>query len=170
MQPLSPTSPPSTPKGHLPELILQKSRDQGSDLLQICLAYPKVTKPLVSSKGKKSSNSPSKVLHLAAQHLILAQEPVVLQGQVVLCWARGALLILLWEQLRPVPPSSWQGSGTCVQRHLAQQTPRGVAAAGSAAPLPSPCPPHQRCYSPAPPSGSPASRGAGEKERKERER
>lgn len=33
--------------------------------------------------------------HLAAQHLILAEESIVLQGQLILCWARGALFILL---------------------------------------------------------------------------
>lgn len=39
--------------------------------------------------------------HLAAQHLVLAEEPIVLQGQLILCWARGALIILLWKQLIP---------------------------------------------------------------------
>ena len=40
--------------------------------------------------------------HLAAQHLVLAQEAVVLQDQLVLCRARGPLVILLREQLLPV--------------------------------------------------------------------
>ena len=53
----------------------------------------------------------------------------------------------------------------------AWQTPRSVAtSAQSPFPnAPSPCPPHQGSYLPAPPSGSPASQGAGEKKRKQRE-
>ena len=47
---------------------------------------------------------------------------------------------------------------------------RGDHRLGHPSPDPaSPCPPHQGCYLPAPPSGSPASQGAGEKERKQRE-
>lgn len=52
--------------------------------------------------------------HLVAQHLVLAQEPVVLQGQLILCRAWGPLVILLWEKLLPVLPTLWQGSGICV--------------------------------------------------------
>ena len=53
----------------------------------------------------------------------------------------------------------------------AWRTPRGVASSAQPPflnPL-SPCPPHRGSYLPAPPSGSPASQGAGEKKRKQRE-
>lgn len=36
-----------------------------------------------------------KLRHLAAQYLILAEEAIVLHGQLILCWAWGSLIVLL---------------------------------------------------------------------------
>lgn len=107
--------------------------------------------------------------HLAAQHLILTQEPVVLQGQLVLCWARDTLIILLWEQLLPVLPTSCKAAGP-VCRGIRHSSPHEVWQQPVQLPSPAqPLPTHQGFHLPAPPSGSPASQGAG-KRRENREK
>ena len=75
--------------------------------------------------------------HLAAQHLVLAQEAVVLQDQLVLCRARGPLVILLREQLLPVlsPPDRALGPA-CV----ANPTRRGELGSATLPQPPQPLP------------------------------
>jgi len=75
--------------------------------------------------------------HLAAQHLVLAQEAVVLQDQLVLCRARGPLVILLREQLLPVlsPPDRALGPAC-----MANPTRRGELGSATLPQPPQPLP------------------------------
>lgn len=67
-------------------------------------------------------------------------------------------------------PPCGRAPGPACNGTPAQQTPRGMVTASSATlPLPGPRPPHQGSYLPVPPSGSPASRGAGRRKKTERE-